>query len=253
MSEQEREPSGVDGLHTRLARIEEMLAPQPLAKRAVPAWQRVTQGEQRWAMASALCVAVALQLLLPDRLSFRPAWLLPALELALLAMLFVVHPGARFDRASRLLRTGGLTLVAAASLANGWSAWKLVEGIVSGHEGGKAAPLLFNGAGVWLTNIIVFALWYWELDRGGPVARARAVKRYPDFLFPQMQQPEIAPPGWEPQFMDYLYVAFTNATAFSPTDTMPLSRWAKMLMFLQSLISLLTVVLVVARAVNILT
>jgi uncharacterized membrane protein len=109
-----------------------------------------------------------------------------------------------------------------------------------------------TGAAIWLTNVIVFALWYWEFDRGGPVARALARKPLPDFQFVQMQSPELAHPDWEPAFMDYLYLSFTNATAFSPTDVLPLSRWAKATMLLQSAISLVTVALVIARAVNVL-
>ncbi|MBV9547646.1 MAG: hypothetical protein JOY61_25010, partial [Chloroflexi bacterium] len=105
---------------------------------------------------------------------------------------------------------------------------------------------------IWLTNVIVFGLWYWELDRGGPSARVRADHREPDFLFPQMITPAVAPADWYPRFWDYLYVAFTNATAFSPTDTMPLTVVAKSLMTIQSIVSLLTVALVAARAVNIL-
>ncbi|MGH3811812.1 MAG: hypothetical protein ACRDUV_05070, partial [Pseudonocardiaceae bacterium] len=136
------------------------------------------------------------------------------------------------------------------SLANAWSATLLVFGLVHGRGGQDAGSLLAAGAAIWLTNIIVFGLWYWQLDRGGPVARARQV--VPDFQFVQMQNPELAPPDWEPEFVDYLYLSFTNATAFSPTDVMPLSRWAKLTMLAQSLISLVTVVLVIARAVNIL-
>ena len=115
-----------------------------------------------------------------------------------------------------------------------------------------AGSLLFNGGAVWLTNVIVFALWYWEADRGGPAARANARHEYPDFLFAQMTAPEMAPRDWEPRFLDYLYLSFTNATAFSPTDTLPLSRWAKLTMMAQSAVSLVTVALVIARAVNIL-
>jgi hypothetical protein len=106
---------------------------------------------------------------------------------------------------------------------------------------------------IWLTNVIVFGLWYWDLDRGGPIERRRIHHRQPDFLFPQMVTPGAAPEPWCPHFVDYLYVSFTNATAFSPTDTMPLTAWAKLLMMVQSLASLLTVVLVAARAVNILS
>jgi uncharacterized membrane protein len=106
------------------------------------------------------------------------------------------------------------------------------------------------GAAVWLTNIIVFALWYWEFDRGGPVARAQGTKPHPYFLFPQMESPHLAHEHWEPAFADYLYLAFTNATAFSPTDAMPLSRWSKMAMLTQSAVSLVTVALVISRAVG---
>ena len=114
-------------------------------------------------------------------------------------------------------------------------------------------PLLFAGAVLWLTNVLIFGIWYWELDRGGPARRLAQsnASRPPDFLFPQMTQPGLAP-GWRPGFVDYLYTSYTNATAFSPTDTMPLSAMAKLLMAIQSLIALTTILLVVARAVNVL-
>jgi len=115
-----------------------------------------------------------------------------------------------------------------------------------------AAPLLLLGGAIWLTNVIVFALWYWEFDRGGPVARAHAHRDHPDFLFPQMQAPEFATDDWEPGFADYFYLSFTNATAFSPTDVLPMTAWTKMTMLVQSVVSLTTVALVIARAVNIL-
>jgi hypothetical protein len=105
---------------------------------------------------------------------------------------------------------------------------------------------------LWATNVLLFSLWYWELDRGGPIAREQQKTAFPDFLFPQMIDPQFAPSDWRPMMLDYLYVSFTNATAFSPTDTMPLSRWAKLLMAVQSGTSLATLGLVVARAVNIL-
>jgi hypothetical protein len=117
-------------------------------------------------------------------------------------------------------------------------------GLIDGTEGQQAGPLLATGAAIWMTNVIVFGLWYWDLDRGGPAARACGERQHTDFLYPQMVNPELATPAWEPQFIDYLYVSFTNATAFSPTDVMPLTRWAKLLMLVQSAISLATVVLV---------
>ncbi|MER6052530.1 hypothetical protein ABT168_34690 [Streptomyces sp. NPDC001793] len=240
----------------RLDRIEALLAPamagvEEAGRRLRPAWRRVTRGEPRWPSTLAVLVAAALQGLLPGRLTIRPEWLLPVLETALLLVLVVADP-FRIERVSRLYRWAGLALIAMISAANGWSAVHLVIGLVHGTEGEEAGPLLATGGGIWATNVIVFALWYWEWDRGGPVARVHAVRRYPDFLFPQMATPELAPEHWEPQFVDYLYLSFTNATAFSPTDVMPLTRWAKLLMLLQSAVSLLTVVLVVARAVNIL-
>jgi hypothetical protein len=146
----------------------------------------------------------------------------------------------------------GLTLAALISFANAWSVVGLATGLVRGTEGENAGPLLVTGGAIWLTNVIVFGLWYWEFDRGGPVARALGTRPYPDFQFVQMTSPELAPPDWEPAFADYLYLAFTNAAAFSPTDVMPLSRWAKLAMTLQSVISIVTVALIVARAVNIL-
>ncbi|WP_329142457.1 DUF1345 domain-containing protein [Streptomyces sp. NBC_01456] len=248
------EPSDADS--ERLARIEAMLAPavsgmEQAGRRLLPAWRRVTRGEPRWPSTLAVLVAVALQWLLPERLAIHPEWLLATLETALLIALVAANP-FRIERGSRLYRWAGLVLIAMISAANGWSAVHLVIGLVRGSEGSDAGPLLMTGGSIWATNVIVFALWYWEWDRGGPVARARAVRAHVDFLFPQMQALELAPEHWEPQFPDYLYLSFTNATAFSPTDVMPLTRWAKMLMLVQSAVSLLTVVLVVARAVNIL-
>ena len=116
----------------------------------------------------------------------------------------------------------------------------------------SAARLIVNGGSIYLTNIIAFALLYWELDRGGPAARTHGIEIYPDFLFPQMTSPDLAHPEWEPTFGDYLYVSFTNATAFSPTDVMPLTRPAKAAMALQSTVALATLALVIARAINVL-
>ena len=217
----------------------------------IPAWLRVTVGENRWPVAIAMVVAIGLQLALPDRLALQSRWLLPALEFTLLIGLIIASP-VRLNRESTALRIASLTLAALLSLANGWSATLLIVGLVHGTEGNDAGALLSTGAAIWLTNIIAFAVWYWQFDRGGPAARAYARRRLPDFQFVQMQNPDLAHPDWEPEFVDYLYLSFTNATAFSPTDVMPLSRWAKLTMLGQSLISLVTVALVIARAVNIL-
>ena len=256
---------GIRALHGRLDEYERRVTPperpsqsdaQRLAEGgrpgSIPAWRRPTQGEARWQVTFAVAVAVALQFPLPGRLVLlRPVWLLPALEGLLLLGLVMVNP-RHINRESRAVRVASLTLAALLSLANAWSVARLVTGLVQGTEGNNAGPLLITGGVIWLTNVIVFALWYWEFDRGGPVARANATHIYPDFQFVQMASPQLAPPGWEPAFGDYLYLSFTNAAAFSPTDVMPLSRWAKMGMTAQSAISIVTVALVVARAVNIL-
>jgi uncharacterized membrane protein len=217
----------------------------------IPAWLRVTPGENRWPVAVAIMMAIGLQLALPDRLALQSRWLLPGLELAMLIGLIIARP-VRFDRESTALRVASLALAGLLSLANAWSATLLIHGLVLGTEGEDAGALLSTGVAIWLTNIIAFAVWYWQFDRGGPAARAHARRRLPDFQFVQMQNPDLAHPEWEPQFVDYLYLSFTNATAFSPTDVMPLSRWAKLTMLGQSLISLVTLALVIARAVNIL-
>ena len=218
----------------------------------IPGWLRPHPGESRVLVALAILVAAAFQLLLaPQFTVLRPRWLLPGLEVALLASLTAINP-VRLTRQSMAGRWLSLLLVALISVDNGASAGLLDGKLIQGTAGGSAGPLLGSGAAIYLTNIIVFGIWYWELDRGGPFARAEARKRYPDFLFPQMTQHHLAPKNWRPQFSDYLYVSFTNATAFSPTDTMPLTRWAKHLMTLQSAIALSTTALVIARAVNIL-
>jgi hypothetical protein len=243
-------------IHEHVDRLERLVGPEVRAaeaaeKRLVPAWQRAYPGEDRLPVALTILVAIALQVALPAHLAFKPTWVLPALEGALLVGITAANP-RRIDRASTLLRYASLGLTALISVANAWSSAALIHGLVNGSEGQSAGPLLESGASIYLTNIIVFGLWYWEWDRGGPVARAHARREFPDFLFPQMTQSDLAPPTWIPTFLDYFYVSFTNATAFSPTDTMPLSRWAKVLMLLQSAVSLVTVALVVARAVNIL-
>jgi len=217
----------------------------------VPAWRRVTQGEPRWPVSLAVVAAVTMQALLPARVNLGPRWLLPSLAIVLLVSLVAANP-RRIDKESTPLRAASMALIATISLANVWSAGRLVIDLVRNSNRSDPVHLLLTGAAIWLTNVIAFSLWYWELDRGGPVARANATRVLPDFLFAQMQSPELAPPDWEPRFVDYLYLSFTNATAFSPTDVMPLARWAKLAMAVQSAVSLAVGALVIARAVNIL-
>jgi uncharacterized membrane protein len=216
----------------------------------VPSWKREHRGEPRWPVAVAVLAAIGLQFLIPSALALHPIYLLPGLELVLLVLLIIANP-RRIEHGHPWVRFASLTMVALASVANAFSALQLVMGLVRGTEGENAGELLIVGGGIWLTNVIIFGLWYWEFDRGGPIERSKGT-RLPDFQFPQMQTPDIAHEEWTPAFVDYLYLSFTNAMAFSPTDTLPLNRWAKMLMLIQSLVSLLTVALVIARAVNIL-
>ena len=217
----------------------------------LPAWRRLTNGEARWPATLAVAISIALELALPDRLRLANSWVLPAIEGGLLIALVAMNPG-RIRHSSRRLRRMSLVLIAALTVTNITAAARLVRGMVKGTEGTDPTKLLLTGASIWLANVIVFALWYWEFDRGGPGDRAAAVDPHPDFVFPQMQAPDLAPHDWEPSFVDYLYLSFTNATAFSPTDTLPFSRWAKVLMMTQSAVSLITVGLVIARAINIL-
>jgi uncharacterized membrane protein len=217
----------------------------------VPAWLRKTPGEHRWPVTLSVIVAIVLQILLPAHLTQPlPPSLLPALEGALLVGLGIANP-VRIERRGRFVRGASIALILLITFANAASAILLIRAILD-KAGNSAGPLLATGGSIWATNVIAFALWYWEFDRGGPVHRALATSQHPDLLFPQMTVPELAPADWEPRFVDYLYLSFTNATAFSPTDVMPLARWAKLTMLVQSAVSLSMGALVIARAVNIL-
>jgi uncharacterized membrane protein len=218
----------------------------------IPAWLRKTPGERRWPVTLSVIAAIVLQVLLPPHLTRPlPRALLPALEGALLIGLSIANP-VRIERRGKAVRAASIVLILLITAANAASAVLLIRAILEGKAGSAAGPLLATGASVWATNVIAFALWYWEFDRGGPVHRALATSEHPDLMFPQMTAPELAAPDWEPRFVDYLYMSFTNATAFSPTDVMPLARWAKLAMLVQSAVSLAIGVLVIARAVNIL-
>jgi uncharacterized membrane protein len=196
--------------------------------------------------------ALALDLFLPARLTIGPTWLLPSVEGLLLVGLSLASPHEKV-RHSPLRRQIAIGLIGLVSLVNLVSLILLAHYLLhGGKENGRA--LIFSGIALWATNVLLFALWYYELDRGGPVARAHDDESYADFLFPQMSSEGAAhsPPNWKPSLTDYLYTSFTNASAFSPTDTMPLTPAAKWLMAVQALASLTTLGLVVARAVNIL-
>jgi uncharacterized membrane protein len=178
-------------------------------------------------------------------------WLIPALpEAALLVALAWSVPRHRLEQMGRR-RTVALALVGIVTAANALALAALIASLLSAQEK-SGAELLLKGATIWGTNVVTFGLLFWELDRGGPMRRGEPDPPPPDFQFPQDENPALAEPNWHPRLVDYIYVSFTNATAFSPTDAMPLTRRMKMLMLAGSSISAITVLLVAARAVNIL-
>jgi hypothetical protein len=211
--------------------------------------------EPRWPIALAVsaftAITVALRILEPDRESLGPTWLVPGIEIAMLGALLAADPARVAARASWLRRLSialvlSLVVVAVSSTA------VLISDLIRGATVAESAgPLLTSGALIWLGNCLVFGLLYWLLDSGGPLARYRGEHQYPDFAFSQQMSPELAPPGWRPQFVDYLILGLTTSMAFSPTDVMPMVLWAKLTMALQSLISLMVFGLVIARAVNV--
>jgi uncharacterized membrane protein len=171
-------------------------------------------------------------------------------EVLLLGALALSGPRRRIEQRG-VRRQVALTLLGVIGVANALAVAALIGSLVSGH-GGSGGKLLLEGLTVWGTNVILFGLLFWEVDRGGPVRRRQPDPPAPSFQFPQMENPTLAEPGWHPRLFDYVYVSFTNSIAFSPTDAMPLTRNAKRLMLAESAISAVTVLLVAARAVNIL-
>jgi hypothetical protein len=207
-------------------------------------------GERRWPMALAVLTAVVLQILLPHKQRLPVFWLFPVAEVGMLLAMIVGDPG-RIDRRSESLRVLTISLIALMTVANTIAGISLVRDIVIRSAGITATLLLGRGAAIWFTNVIVFSLWFWELDRGGPAERAARSGVPPSFVFPENATPELVREGWMPTYPDYLYLGFTNATAFSPTDTLPIAIWAKMTMMVESAVSLLLGLFVIARAVNI--
>lgn len=192
---------------------------------------------------------IVLQLILPDRYVIGVRWLLPALEAALGVLLLATTPKERvFKSIARFVNV--ILLLAAVGLGNLYALLHVANELLQSGKINNGRVLILTAINIYLTNILVFALLYWEMDAGGPGRRRAADKIERDFLFPQSGVTELQ--NWHPTSIDYLYVSSTNAMAFSPTDTMPLSRRAKMLMLGQSIVSLVAVALVAARAVNIL-
>jgi hypothetical protein len=220
---------------------------------------REEEFESSWEAAPVVILVIASQLLLAivSRTQHWTLWDLPwwvwlipiGPEIVLLIPLAWRRPRRQLEQMG-YRRTVAIALLALISLANALLLLAVIGSLIRGDEK-SGAQLLLKALTVWGTNVITFGLWFWVLDRGGPVRRRRPNPPPPDFLFPQLDDPKLAAPGWEPHLLDYVYVAFTNAIAFSPTDVLPLTRLAKLLMLFESALSALTILLVAARAVNI--
>lgn len=219
-----------------------------------------------WLARGAIALTAGLNLFLVNDLALGPRWLAPAFEIAMLIPLSIATAGThdrmrkattdhhwnRILERDRLTRNAALLLIALVTIVNIQALAAVVQALIGGPRGTNGQLLLIDALNIWFTNIVIFALWYWEIDRGGPARRGQEDEAAVDFLFPQMASDTPMPARWTPGFLDYVYVSFTNAAAFSPTDTLPLSVRMKMLMMIEAGISLLTVGLVAARAVNVL-
>jgi hypothetical protein len=214
-----------------------------------------TKLEPRWPVALAISgfivITVVLRVTVPSRQSFGPHWLVPAFEIALLVVLLAAHPRSDAERV-RLRRLSIVLILLLVASAIGSTVILIAELIMGSPVVQSADSLLAAGTLVWTGNALVFGLLYWELDAGGPLARYRHERPHPDFAFPQQMNPELAPPGWRPRYVDYFTLGVTTSMAFSPTDAMPMAPWTKLMMTLQSVISLVVVGLVIARAINVL-
>ncbi len=218
--------------------------------------------EPRWHASIGILIALALYVTLPQKVTIGPFWLFPLLVLGLLIPLSLASPYRRNE--TDVQRAASVALIAVVNLFNIFSVALLVVQLIHPsphHHVQSGRDLLLAGIQIWATNILVFGLWYWELDSGGPEARANArdASKFvnPDFQFPQMMGGAQAPAmcvqsGWKPLFADYVFLAFNTATALSPADTMPLTRLAKMLMMTESAISFATIAVIISRSINIL-
>ncbi|QOL49940.1 hypothetical protein [Massilia litorea] len=219
-----------------------------------------------WIARGAILVTAALNAVLINNLTIFPWWLASVVEVALLVPLSVAtawnhgqmrkatgaHHWIRIHHHRRIIRRAAIVLTAIITLINFQALFVVLHALLYGAKGTTGQSLLVDALNIWLTNVVVFALWFWNLDRGGPAGRDAAKEPVADFMFPQMGSGCPGGQEWTPGFFDYVFVSFTNATAFSPTDTVPLTARVKILFMVQASASLLTVGLVAARAVNIL-
>jgi hypothetical protein len=220
---------------------------------------REEEVESRWEAGPAVALVIVLQLVLAAASRDKDwmlwhfpwwAWSFATVPEAILWGLLVIDRSRRWLNEAGRRREVGLGLFALASVANALSLIALIGSILSGHEHNGVA-LLTKGGVIWTTNVVMFGLWFWAFDRGGPIRRSQPDRPPPDFQFPQLENPQLAAPEWRPLLFDYIYISFTNSIAFSPTDAMPLSRRAKVMMLFSSSLSAITVLVVAARAVNI--
>jgi hypothetical protein len=215
--------------------------------------KQVRVGERRWPMAAAVLLAGVLRLFLPTQLRIDDARPVALVVLAVLMVALIAGDPGRIDRQATWLRVLTGVLIGLITFVNAGSSIRLVYAII------KTEPftndpniLLVSGGVIWLTNIIAFGLWYWDLDRGGAAARALGTGTLPGFVFPEMSNPEFVRDGWYPSFVDYLHLSYSTSMAFSPTDVSAIKPWAKLMMMAEETISVVVGILVVARAVNIL-
>ena len=226
-----------------------MTALTPKARRGAESFVR---HDIFWPAQLTVLAAILLSYNLPDSLTIRQTWLIPAIESVLFVALVASTPWVPAHR-HRERRRVAMSLIGLVSLSNLVNLALLVHVLLHGKQTNTLGEqLLLAGVEIWVTNVLLFTVWYWELDRGGPIARRREQCPPPDFLFANMTDPGLGGLEWRAGYVDYLYTSFTNATAFSPTDTMPLTAQAKLLMLVQSLASLITIGMVFARAINIL-
>lgn len=203
-------------------------------------------------MAVAILAVAVLHALLPEALKLQSSPYLPWITLLFLIALIMLDPG-RIDRLNTASRVLTDVLIGLLTLSNAYAAGMLVIGIVNNDSFAEPNVLLFAGGAVWVTNAVLFALWYWDLDQGGAAMRAHGGNGRPAFIFPEMQHKEHVPEGWTPKFVDYLAYSFATAMAFSPTDVSAIRPWAKLMVICESLISLGLAALVIARAINVIT
>ena len=205
--------------------------------------------EPRWPASLALVVCVVLYVILPSRLVIGPRWLVPTLIVLPLVPLSLRRH--RHPNESPVVRHLTIILIALISAANVVSMALLVRHLLTSNVT-QGRELVYSAVAIWITNVVIYGLWFWEIDRGGPHRRAGNTTAWPDIQFPQMENPHLAPTDWYPRFTDYLYTSFANGTSFAPADAMPLSARAKALFASESIVSLVTIAVVAARAVNIL-